>query len=78
MTARRYIVQSGIPQFVEVAADVDGAEVERELHRIYGTSFRLGRFIRRGKRRRAEVISDENDPKLVSYNGNWLGGSPLV
>jgi len=55
MTARHYITDHGVPVFVEVSTDADRVEVERELRRIYGASYRLGRFVRRGKRQRASV-----------------------
>jgi hypothetical protein len=82
MTARHYITDHGVPVFVEVSTDADRVEVERELRRVYGASFRLGRFVRRGKRQRANV-EKVNDYEAVTRRvteerraDGWLGGAP--
>ena len=79
MSARRYIVQNGTPVAVEVDTTVDAVEVERELRRIYGSTYRLERFVRRGKRQRANVekLNDYDvSTRRVLVNDGWFGGMP--
>jgi hypothetical protein len=73
MTCRSYIKQAGQVVAVEVEGTPDTVAVESELRRVYGQSLRLGRWSRRGKRRRAEVM---NDQKLNDIH--IQGAAPVI
>jgi hypothetical protein len=58
VTSRSYILQAGRPIAVEVDGAPDVEAISAEVRRLYGP-FRVQRWARRGRKRRAEVVRDE-------------------
>jgi hypothetical protein len=77
--SRDYLKCRGQVVAVEVDPSVEIADVERELRRVYGAAYRLGRWSRRGKRWRAEVVRDDEKTNnfgiigLLDETPSWFG-----
>jgi hypothetical protein len=66
-----------------MSSDADHGAVDKEIRRLYGSGYRLGPWVRRGKRKRAEVSSRKlNDSDVctrrvlnIPAGRVWFGGA---